>query len=104
MKITRKTLLIITAAIGGILIVYSAVRMILKRDLLPPEYEKWFMDGIIFAALGIFMYNRKMARDEKKAREAAAKAEEEQQRAPVEDDDDGRPHWERSSAENGEGA
>ena len=37
--------------------------------------EKYMFDTFIFAALGIFVYNRKLANDEKKAREAKEQAE-----------------------------
>jgi hypothetical protein len=102
MKVTRKTLLIVTAVLGGFLIVYSAFRMITKIGL-PEKYEKWLVDGIIFGALAIFMYNRKLARDEKRAREDAERAALEPE--PVESGDDDRPHWERKTsaeAETGE--
>jgi hypothetical protein len=61
---------------------------------LDEKYEKWIIDGIIFGALGIFMYNRKLAKDEKKAKEAAENAALDPQ-PQVQDDDDTRPHWER---------
>jgi hypothetical protein len=96
MKITRKALLIVTASLGGLLIVYSLVRHFFKVGL-SETMEKYFMDGVIFAALGLFMYNRKLAKDERLAKEAAAKAEENPPE-PVEVGDEDLPHWERRNA------
>jgi hypothetical protein len=37
--------------------------------------EKTMFDIVVFAALGLFVYNRKLAGDEKRAREAKEQAE-----------------------------
>jgi putative Mn2+ efflux pump MntP len=97
MKLSRKTLLIITAVLALILIGYSAFRMITKTGL-PEKWEKYLIDGVIIAALGVFMYNRKLAKDERKAREAAERAGMEEQ-VPLESGDEEKPHWERSNAD-----
>jgi putative Mn2+ efflux pump MntP len=109
MKVTRKMLLIITASLGVLIIVYSLVRHFLGIGL-SEKMEKWMMDGIVIAALGCFMYNRKLAKDERLAKEAAQKAEEEKERRRLEgaedeepdepedysENDDNIPHWERN--------
>jgi hypothetical protein len=95
MKLSRKTLLLITAGLGVLLVAYSLVRHFagLKVD---EKLERYFMDGVIFAALALFLYNRKLASDERKAREAAEQEQLRAEQPPVPDDDDsGRPHWER---------
>jgi xanthine/uracil permease len=99
MKITRKWLLIITASLGVLLIGYSLVKQFFKFEM-PEKFEKHFTEGVVIAALGLFMYNRKLASDEKKAREAeeaeALKAEEEEE--PISKEDENLPHWERQSS------
>ena len=101
MKITRKTLLIIIAVLGIFLIAYSLIRQFTGIGF-GEKGEKYMMDVIIFGSLGLFMYNRKLASDEKKAREAAAEAErraaeepEPEVQAPGDED---LPHWERGKS------
>ena len=104
MKIARKTLLIITASLGILIILYSVVRHLAGIGL-PPKLENYFMDVIIIAALGLFMYNRKLARDERLAREAAARAAEEtaaQEAAGEPEEDENLPHWERRKKSGGD--
>jgi hypothetical protein len=98
MKITRKTLLIITAGLGVLLIVYSLVRHFFKIGL-SDTMERYFMDGVVFGALALFMYNRKLAKDERLAKEAAEKAALNPPEPVVEEteDDKNRPHWERQA-------
>jgi uncharacterized membrane protein YeaQ/YmgE (transglycosylase-associated protein family) len=74
MKITRSVLLKITAGLGGALIVYALLRQFTGIQI-DEELEKFILDGVIFAALGLFIYNRKLASDEKKAREAKEREE-----------------------------
>lgn len=102
MKLSRKTLLWITAGLGVLLIGYSLVRHFAGLEV-DEKIERYIMDGIIFAALALFLYNRKLATEERKAREAA-QAEAERARLAAEAgeaeeepdaDDDSRPHWER---------
>jgi len=83
MKITRKTLLLITAGLGVFIIVYSLIREFAGIGLNEAQ-EKYMMDIIFIGALGLFMYNRKMASDEKKAKAA----EEEEQRRIAESPDE----------------
>jgi hypothetical protein len=101
MKITRKMLLITIASMGVFIIVYSLIRHFAGMGL-GEKAEKLMMDIIIFGALGLFIYNRKLAGDEKKEREAAIRAEEEKDRLANEgpdeadsDDNKNLPHWER---------
>ncbi|GHV85544.1 hypothetical protein AGMMS50230_11520 [Spirochaetia bacterium] len=98
MKITRKWLMIFTAALGVLLIGYSLVRHFFGIGLSDGK-EKILMDVIIFGALGLFMYNRKLAKNEKLAAEAAARAAEEAEQRAAEGEpeatDESLPHWER---------
>jgi len=68
--------------------------------------EKYLFDIIIFGALGLFIYNRKMVSDEKKAKaaeedakqkaaEAAAEPEVKPEEETFSPQDENRPHWER---------
>jgi len=98
MKVTRKMLLTITASLGILIIVYSLVRYFTGYGF-SEAGEKYLIDIVIIAALGLFMYNRKMAKDEKLAREAAEEAErrrlegeEPEEETP---EDESLPHWER---------
>ena len=94
MKITRKTLLIIIAALGVLLIAYGLIQHFTGFGK-GEEWGRYVSDIIIFIALGLFVYNRKLARDEKQAKEAEA---EERGEGPEEEaavDDDEKPHWER---------
>jgi hypothetical protein len=75
MKVTRTGLLRITAGLGIFLIAYSIFRHFSGIQLLGEQAEKYLMDGIVFAALGIFVYNRKLAKDERTAREAKERGE-----------------------------
>jgi len=74
MKITRKTLLIITAGLGVFIIVYSLIREFTGIGLNEAQ-EKYMMDIVFFGALGLFVYNRKMASDEKNTKAAAEEEE-----------------------------
>ncbi|MDR2662642.1 MAG: hypothetical protein LBC31_06555 [Treponema sp.] len=97
MKINRKWLLAMTAGLGILLILYSLVRHFFGIGL-SDRAEKYMMDGIVIAALGLFMYNRKLARNEKQAKEAAEAAEAARQAEPEQDlseEDETLPHWER---------
>jgi len=90
MKITRKTLLIIIAVLGVLLIAYGVIRHFTDFGE-GEEWDRYLTDVIVVIALGLFIYNRKMARDEKQAKEAESEAREEASPA----DDDEKPHWER---------
>ena len=100
MKVTRKMLLLITGALGVLIILYSLFRHFTGKGL-SEAAEKYMMDVVVIAALGLFLYNRKMAKDERLARE---EAEEKARRIaeglpeepePVEEnpDDNNLPHW-----------
>jgi hypothetical protein len=67
-------LLIVTGGLGIFLIVYSLIRYFTGLHL-SEAIEKNLFDTIVFIALGLFLYNRKLASDEKKAREAKERAE-----------------------------
>ena len=75
MKLTRTHLLRIALGLGFFLIAYGLFRHFagIKVD---ENFEKIMIDGIIFASLGLFIYNRKLAADEKKERERERKDEE----------------------------
>ena len=99
MKIKRNTLLIIIAALGVFIIAYSLVRQFTGFGF-GEAGEKRMMDIIIFGALGLFLYNRKLAKDEKQEREARAEAERRAAEEPepeeaASEDDENLPHWER---------
>jgi hypothetical protein len=101
MKLTRKTLLLITAGLGVLIIVYSLLR---HFNIVSPgeQVERYFMDIVIFAALGLFLYNRKLASDDRKAREAAEQERllaEQEPEEETETDDEDLPHWERKKAQ-----
>jgi hypothetical protein len=87
MKITRTWLLRITGGLGVFIIVYSLIRHFTGFGL-GEKLERYMFDVIVFAALGLFMYNRKLASDEKKEREARENAEAEAE-AEQPDDDEG---------------
>jgi hypothetical protein len=100
MKVTRKMLLTITASLGVLIIVYSVIRQFFGIGL-SEGMERYMFDTVIIAALGCFMYNRKLAKDE---REAKAAAEEAERRAAEEPEaaeeelspgEENVPHWER---------
>jgi len=88
MKVTRKLLLRVVAGLGIFIIAYSLFRHFTGIGL-DEKIEKNMIDFIVFAALGIFVYNRKLAGDEKKEREAKerAKAAEEAEKAEAEEDE-----------------
>ena len=73
MKITRNKLLMITGALGILIVVYSLLKLVIGFEF-DDAKEKYFFDIIFIAALGLFVYNRKMASDEKKAKDAAEEA------------------------------
>jgi hypothetical protein len=58
----------IALGLGFLLIAYGLFRHFsgVKVD---EGLEKIMIDGVIFASLGLFIYNRKLAADEKKERE-----------------------------------
>jgi hypothetical protein len=74
MKFSRKSIMFILIGMAAFILVYSLVRQFLGIRF-SDAGEKYMFDIFIFAALGIFVYNRKMANDEKKAREAKEQAE-----------------------------
>jgi len=78
-------------SMGVLLILYSVFRHFTGIGL-EESAEKFVLDVIIILSIGLFVINRKMLSDEKKARAAEiARLAEEQN--PVENKD--RPHWER---------
>ena len=111
MKVTRKMLLIITASLGVLIIVYGLVNYFFGIGL-SEGMEKYLFDVIIIAALGCFMYNRKLAKDDRiaaAAEEAERRAEEdgaeegsESDSDSAEDevsaDDENLPHWQRNKS------
>jgi Ca2+/Na+ antiporter len=74
MKISRAWLLRILIVLGFVIVVYSVLRHVTGFTV-GEKNESFFMNVIIFAALGIFIYNRKLAAGEKKEREEKAVSE-----------------------------
>jgi hypothetical protein len=74
MKLSRAWLLRILIALGLVIIVYSILRHVTGFTV-GEKNESFLMNAIVFAALGIFIYNRKLASDEKKEREEKTGAE-----------------------------
>jgi hypothetical protein len=68
MKLTRVHLLRITMGLGLLLVAYSLVRHF-TGIALDEGLERFVIDGVIMVALVLFIYNRKLAGDEKKERE-----------------------------------
>ncbi|MDR1804415.1 MAG: hypothetical protein LBQ94_12500 [Treponema sp.] len=58
MKVTRKTLLIIIAAMGVLLIAYGMIRQFTGFGE-GEEWDRYVTDIVIIIALGIFIYSRK---------------------------------------------
>ena len=56
------------------MILYSLVRHFFKIGF-GESFEKTFFDGLFIAAAALFVYNRKLSNDEKKAKAAEAKEE-----------------------------
>jgi hypothetical protein len=80
MKVSRKFFLISLGSLAGILIVYGLLRWKFGA-FLPAAVDKNLPDFIMFAAVGIMLWNRKQRSDETKAeaerkRVEAAAAEE----------------------------
>ena len=103
MKVTRRMLLITIAVLGVLLITYGLVRHFTDLEF-GEQIDRWVSDIIIFSALGLFIYNRKLAKDEKLAKEAAEKAENQDEEEPEEEDspdDENLPHWERRKNDTG---
>jgi hypothetical protein len=102
MKVNRNVLLWICAGLGVFIILYSLFRHFTGFSL-GEKYEKWLMDGVMFAALAIFMYNRKLTQDERKAKAAAEQEKlkaEQIEEVPEEEKDI--PHWERNGTSDAE--
>jgi hypothetical protein len=72
MKISRSWLLGITAGLGVLMIVYSLLRQFAGLNL-GEKFERFFFDTIFMAAIALFLWNRKIATDERKAAEQKKK-------------------------------
>ena len=70
MKITRKALFITTISLGGAFIAYNLFRIFTGIGF-DESIEKYMMDVLFIAVIGFFVLNRKMANEEKKAKEQA---------------------------------
>lgn len=75
MKISRSWLLGITAGLGVLMIVYSLLRQFAILNL-GEKFERFFFDTIFMAAIALFLWNRKMVTDERKAAEQKKKDDE----------------------------
>ena len=107
MKVTRKMLLIITASLGVLIIVYGLVNYFFGIGF-SEGMEKYLFDVVIIAALGCFMYNRKLAKDERVAaaaaeaeRRAAEESDSDSEEDEVSADDENLPHWQRNKSTQG---
>jgi hypothetical protein len=89
MKISRVWLLRILIALAFIIVVYSIVRDVTGFTL-GEKNEGFLMNAVVFAALGIFVYNRRLAAGEKEEREKA-KREKEAGNVPAEEHDGNSP-------------
>jgi type VI protein secretion system component VasK len=76
MKISRVWLLRILLALVFIIVIYSIIRHVTGFTL-GENNERFLMNGVVFVALGIFLYNRKIISDEKKERAEKEKLENE---------------------------
>ena len=105
-KVTRKMLIITIVCMGVFLILYSIVRYFTGIGF-SEGVEKIMMDVIMISALGLFIYNRKLLKDEKNAKKAAEEIEQRRlagEEEPEEEypEDENLPHWERYKSEEGE--
>jgi len=92
-------LIITIVCMGVFLILYSIVRYFTGIGF-NEGVEKLMMDVIMLSALGLFIYNRKLLKDEKNAKEAAEEAERrrltgEEEAEDTYPEDESLPHWER---------
>ncbi|MDR1411902.1 MAG: hypothetical protein LBI91_06835 [Spirochaetaceae bacterium] len=88
MKVTRKLLLGILAGLGVFIIAYTLFRQFTGIGF-NEQFEKRMFDIVMFAALGIFMYNRKLASDEKKKQDAEELAKKAKIAEDSDDNEDG---------------
>ena len=76
MKTTRKTLLIIIAVLGVLLIVYDVIRHFTGFGA-GEEWDRYVANIILILVLGLFIYSRKLAKDEKQEKEELTQRQEE---------------------------
>jgi hypothetical protein len=69
MKLKRKHLTWILAGLAFLLVGYSVLRGVFHVNM-GENLERYLYDVIVIGALGVFMYNRKLAKDEAKERAA----------------------------------
>lgn len=63
MKLNRTWLLWIIGSLGVAMILYAVAKQFIGFTV-DPGLEKTFFDLIVLVALGVFVYNRKLAREE----------------------------------------
>ena len=68
MKVTQKTLLIIIAVLGVLLIAYDVIRHFTGFGE-GEEWDRYVSNIILILVLGLFIYSRKLAKDEKQEKE-----------------------------------
>ena len=73
-KPSKKAFMITLIALAVILLIYGLARMA-WGPLLPETIDKNLPDALIIIAIGIMLWNRQIANEEKKAAEAAKEAE-----------------------------
>jgi hypothetical protein len=74
MKPTKKHFTIMLGALAGLLLVFGVTRMIVRGPFLPELIDKNLPDAIIFAAIGILLWNRKLRSNDEKAERAKQEA------------------------------
>ncbi|MDR2110385.1 MAG: hypothetical protein LBP32_03670 [Spirochaetaceae bacterium] len=90
MKITRTWLLRIIGGMGLFIIVYSVIRHVTGVGF-GEAAEKYLFDTIVFVALALFLYNRKLAADERKEREQKEKEQKETETMETDEEPGGSP-------------
>jgi hypothetical protein len=83
MKLSRAWLLRILIALGLVIIVYSIIRQVTGFTV-GEKNEGFLMNIIIFTALGIFIYNRRLTAAERAAQEKKAEPKNETGETPEE--------------------
>jgi phage tail protein X len=89
MKPGKKFFLIVLACLAAILVAFALLRMKFG-PFLPKVIDDSLPDVVMFAAVGVLLWNRKILGDEKKA-DAARKLEEEKAATSADADEESEP-------------
>jgi hypothetical protein len=102
MKPSKKVFMIGLGALAGILLLYGGLRWKFGA-FLPAAVDKNLPDFVMFAAVGVMLWNRKIRKDEDKA-EAERKRLEAEAAAPADEDpEESAEEGSGESAEDGSG-